>query len=244
MQSTFSDSFVKGKGRIYGTFVGALLGYIFALILHGNILLAGLGIVIIIYICKVLKWQDSTVIACVVFLIIMIESDSNILQYSIFRLLDTTSGIIIALLVNYFVLPHRPLLAVYKECNKLMEEFSEIIEKILNKKESVDLEPIHEKIITLKEKADINEYDLILHHEDEREVKRLDNIIDGLLTIYEHLSFLEELKKIDSIFMPSELVDDTAVERKLPDIIMEFHRQQVLKKWNRVSKLWEERRTA
>ena len=125
-----------------------------------------------------------------------------------------------------------------------MEEFSEIIEKILNKKESVDLEPIHEKIITLKEKADINEYDLILHHEDEREVKRLDNIIDGLLTIYEHLSFLEELKKIDSIFMPSELVDDTAVERKLPDIIMEFHRQQVLKKWNRVSKLWEERRTA
>ena len=158
MQSTFSDSFVKGKGRIYGTFVGALLGYIFALILHGNILLAGLGIVIIIYICKVLKWQDSTVIACVVFLIIMIESDSNILQYSIFRLLDTTSGIIIALLVNYFVLPHRPLLAVYKECNKLMEEFSEIIEKILNKRKG-EIWAIHEKIITLKEKADINEYD-------------------------------------------------------------------------------------
>ena len=53
---------------------------------------------------------------------------------------------------------------------------------------------------------------IILHHEDEREVKRLDNIIDRLLTIYEHLSF-GRIKKIDSIFMPSELVDDTAVER-------------------------------
>jgi len=33
MQGTFSDSFNKGKGRLFGTIIGALFGYVFALIL-------------------------------------------------------------------------------------------------------------------------------------------------------------------------------------------------------------------
>lgn len=242
MQGTFSDSFIKGKDRIFGTFVGALFGYFFALILHGNPLLIGIGIIIIIYICKSLKWNASIVIACVVFLSIMIDADKNILQYSIFRLLDTSAGIIIALLVNYFILPHKPLLAVYNECSKLIKDFPQIIDKVLNKKENVDLENIHDNIIKLRDKANINEYDLILHQENEKEVKRIEGVIEGLLTIYEHLTFVEELRKTKSIFIPSKIIGDSIEEWKLPDIILEFHRQQVFKKWNKVQRLWDERR--
>lgn len=243
MQGTFSDSFIKGKDRIFGTFVGAFFGYIFAIILHGNPLLIGIGIIIIIYICKSLKWNSSIVIACVVFLSIMIDADKNILQYSIFRLLDTSAGTIIALLVNYFIIPHKPLLAVYKECSEIIKDFPKIIDQVLNKKEQVDLENIHDNIIMLRDKACINEYDLILHQEDEREVKRLDSVVEGLLTIYEHLVFVEDLRKTESIFIPAKIIGDEPIEeKKLPDIILEFHRQQVLKKWNKVQRLWEERR--
>jgi uncharacterized membrane protein YgaE (UPF0421/DUF939 family) len=241
MQGTFSDSFIKGKDRVFGTFVGAFFGYIFALLLQGNPFLIGIGIIIIIYICKSLKWNASIVIACVVFLSIMIDGD-NILQYSIFRLLDTTAGIIIALLVNYFILPHKPLLAVYNECSELIKDFPSIINQVLNKKEDVDLEEVHEKLIIMKEKASFNEFDLILHQEDEKEVKRLDNVIEGLITIYEHLVFVEELRETESIFIPAKIIGDEPIEeKKLPDIILEFHRQQVLKKWNKVQRLWDER---
>lgn len=241
MQGTFKDSFLKGKNRIFGTFVGAFFGYIFALIAHANLLLIFIGIVIIIYICKSLKWNSATVIACVVFLSIMIDADKNILQYSVFRLLDTSLGIVVALLVNYFVLPHKPLLAVCNECGVLIDDFSKIIHQVLNKERNIDLESIHEKIMVLKERANIDEFALISNPEDEKEVKRLENIIEYLLTIYEHLSFVKELRKTKSIFIPSDIIDDSIEEKIIPDIILEFHRQQIFKKWNRVEKLWAER---
>ena len=242
MQGTFSDSFIKGKDRIFGTFIGALFGFVFAMMLHGNPLLIGLGIIGIIYICKLLNIGESAVIACVVFLAIMTDTEQNILHYSAFRLLDTSAGIIIALLVNYFVLPHKPLVAAYTECGRLVEDFPDIIDRILNKKENINLEEIHDDIINLREKSLINEYDLIIHQEDEREVKRLDRIIDGLLTIYEHLVFVEELRNTKSIFVPPEIIGDTVEERKLPDIIIEFHKQQVYKRWDRVKRLWDNKK--
>ena len=123
-----------------------------------------------------------------------------------------------------------------------MEEFPEVIDKVLNKKENLPLEGLYDDIINLREKALINEYDLILHQEDEREVKRLDNIIEGLLTIYEHLIFIEELRNTKSIFVPAEIIGDAVEERKLPDIIIEFHKQQIYKKWNRIKRLWDNKR--
>ena len=238
MQGTFKDSFMKGKDRIFGTFAGAFFGYVFASILHGNLLLIFIGIVIIIYICKSLKWNSAAVIACVVFLSIMVDADKNILQYTIFRLLDTSLGITIALLVNYFVIPHKPLVAIYSECSKLINDFSIVIDQVINKKENIDLENIHEEIIMLREKTNINEFNLILHQEDERETKRLEIILEDLLTIYEHLSFVKELRKTKSIFIPSEIIDDSIEEKVIPDIILEFHRQQIFKKWNQVKKRW------
>lgn len=238
MQSTFQDSFSKGKTRILGTFFGALLGYLFALIAPGNILLIGIGIIILIYCFNYLEWDTGIIISCVVFLLIMMEqSDTNILSYSINRLVDTTIGIIIALSVNYLIMPPKLLKQLYQECRDLFEDLSKDMDIILSKKDIIDLEKYHEKIMNLKKKADMPNLEITLQKENQKEIIKINEIIDGLLTIYEHLLFVQELKKSDSIILP-EIAENNGVEEKqFPSIILEFHRQQILKKYHRLNSL-------
>lgn len=238
MQSTFKDSFRKGGHRILGTFFGAILGGVFALISQGNILLIALGIIILIYSFKLLKWDTGIVISCVVFLIIMTEKgNTDILLYSFFRLIDTTLGIVIALLVNYFIKPPKIIAPIYDECLVLFENLSQNIDNILYENTSIDLEDLQIKVMDLKRKADIHDWEVTLQHESEKEIIRIKETIDTLSTIYEHLLFVEDLKQRDSIGIPSHMVEDSIPEKKLPDIILEFHRQRVLKEYNKLQKL-------
>ena len=106
MQSSVKASFKAGRNRMYGTILGAAIGYIFALIYPGNAFLCGAGIIIIIYLCNTFKWNQSASIACIVFLAIMINlNGKDPLLYSIYRTVDTFIGIIIAVLINYFIVP-------------------------------------------------------------------------------------------------------------------------------------------
>lgn len=109
MQSSVEASFKTGKNRMLGTFVGAVIGHVFALIYHGNIILITLGVMATIHICNLLNWKNAISIACVVFVSIMLSDKSrDPLFYSINRLLDTFIGIIVALLINRFIFPPRP----------------------------------------------------------------------------------------------------------------------------------------
>lgn len=236
MQSTFQDSFSKGKTRILGTFFGALLGYLFALIAPGNILLIGIGIIALIYCFNYLEWDTGIVISCVVFLLIMMEkTNTNILNYSMNRLVDTTIGIVIALFVNYFIMPPKLLKQLYQECKNLFEGLSKDMDIILFKKSSVNLEKYHKKMADLKRKADIPNLEITLQGEEEEEIIKINEIIDDLLTLYEHLLFIQELKKSDFIIL-SEIAEKNGMEKKqLPNMILEFHRQQILKKYHRLN---------
>lgn len=118
MQSSVFDSFTTGKNRMKGTFIGAIVGFLFALVNPGNILLCSIGVMIIIYICNIFKSTRSINIACVVFLAIMLNlQDQSPLYYSTFRLIETFIGIIVAVFVNYFIYPPK-----YLESLTKMEE--------------------------------------------------------------------------------------------------------------------------
>lgn len=106
MQSSVEGSFKAGKNRMLGTSVGAIIGYVFALICHGNVVLLSLGVMVIIYVCNLLNWKGAVSIACVVFISIMLnDSNRDPLYYSLNRLLDTFIGIIVAIIINRFVAP-------------------------------------------------------------------------------------------------------------------------------------------
>jgi uncharacterized membrane protein YgaE (UPF0421/DUF939 family) len=106
MQGSVESSFIAGRNRMFGTIIGALIGFICGSIQPENILLVGLGIIVVIYLCNILKWKESSSIGCVVFCAIMLNlKGSDPMIYSLNRILDTFIGIVVSLGVNYFIAP-------------------------------------------------------------------------------------------------------------------------------------------
>lgn len=105
MQSSVNESFIAGKNRMLGTFVGAVVGLFFSYLLPNNYFFLGLGIIVVIHIHNLLKWKQSLSLSAIVFLIVFLYQDGEIsrLLYAINRILDTSIGIIVSMLINYFI---------------------------------------------------------------------------------------------------------------------------------------------
>lgn len=156
MQDTVVNSMEKGIARVIGTIIGGLAG---ALVLYfGNsyfndnilIFVIPLGIMALIHICVTINMKQSTVICCVVYLSVMITKnhDNGYLLYTINRIIDTSIGILIAVLVNKYI--------------KLPESFSPENISQINKYEESD-----KKVITDEE----SEEGLIKSHNNDNNKK-------------------------------------------------------------------------
>lgn len=114
MKDTVSSSVSMGKSRIIGTMIGGLLGIIviyisdlFPVLYTLTPLVTGIGIVIAIYICTIIKRPASVIISCIVFIGIMINYATQIdsYYYAVSRSIDTAIGIIIAIFINKYFNP-------------------------------------------------------------------------------------------------------------------------------------------
>jgi uncharacterized membrane protein YgaE (UPF0421/DUF939 family) len=93
-----------GRIRMLGSLVGACVGVGLALIKPGNVFLCGLGMMVIVYICSILEWDNAIPIAGVIFMAIMLGKDiKNPLQYSVNRILNAFGGIVVAVAVDYAI---------------------------------------------------------------------------------------------------------------------------------------------
>jgi len=107
----FGDSLESAKNRMVGTFIGAIIGIIFATLDQGNIILCGIGIFITVLVCQRFNCSKSINIACIVFIAIMVNLYDYVtpFYYSIYRLADTLLGVTISTLINYVLFIHRGL---------------------------------------------------------------------------------------------------------------------------------------
>ncbi|HBA03590.1 MULTISPECIES: aromatic acid exporter family protein [unclassified Clostridium] len=106
METTVKKGINAGIARVLGTIMGGIIGIITVLIDPGNIFLLFLGMVLLITLLNILKWQDSISMACVVFCVIMITMTSeNIVLYAFQRTVDTIVGIVISIIINYIISP-------------------------------------------------------------------------------------------------------------------------------------------
>ena len=116
MQKTYGKSIEEGLHRLIGTVLGGIIGYLIILFIQLpdyqgilNVFVSPICILLVIYICNVIKKTDSVVIGCIVVLSVITPMDLSVsdkLVYVVDRVLDTSMGIIIAMLVNRFVLPN------------------------------------------------------------------------------------------------------------------------------------------
>ena len=110
MRETLGDSKSAGLQRLFGTILGAVLGiaYSYLFFFFGNVLLQtfviATGIIVMIVICNKAKVADAIVIACVVYLFIILSGDAiNPFFHGVMRFIDTLAGLGISVLVNHFI---------------------------------------------------------------------------------------------------------------------------------------------
>lgn len=118
MQATIEDSLKAGVHRMQGTVIGALTGFLFALVLVHNPWWTGLGLIVTLSVLKYMKWHEAMNIASIVFIAITVNLTGKPLDYALNRIIDTTLGIVVAYLVNRLVVPPR----YHKETEKSFQK--------------------------------------------------------------------------------------------------------------------------
>ncbi|GAB6108100.1 FUSC family protein [Fusibacter bizertensis] len=106
MESSIEATFVVVRDRMYGTVLGALVALLFVSFFPVNPLTIGVGIIVVIYICNLFKWQGTIKITTIVFLAISlgVHGGDNV-SYAFFRTIDTFIGLSISALVNVLIYP-------------------------------------------------------------------------------------------------------------------------------------------
>ncbi|SET01986.1 Uncharacterized membrane protein YgaE, UPF0421/DUF939 family [Natronincola peptidivorans] len=171
MQPTVSDSWKIGVNRLLGTMIGAAVGVAFVSISPGNPLLGGVGVIVLILATNKLNWKESISMGGVVFVGIFINAEGGYLNYALHRLLDTSVGIIVAVVVNYTIYP-----PTFDD--KVVDETKQISKNILNyyvktlemllleDEENIDL--LQEQILEIEKELELSEELLALKKKEER----------------------------------------------------------------------------
>lgn len=158
VQDTVKGSLKLGFNRVKGTLIGGIVGYFCALINPGNPILAGIGIMASIYGCTALNISSGIIVSSVTFLSIHLGIiTSNPAYYATHRVIDTSVGVVIGVLINYLLA--RP-------------DYVESTTRHLSKIEKMAKESLHSKIVH-KDKFNIVKF--------EREINRLESIYSKLL---------------------------------------------------------------
>jgi len=239
MQGSVIDSFRLGRDRIFGTVLGASVGLIGSLILPGNPILIGIGTIIIIYISLLLEWKKPISIAGVVFISIMLNlEDSGQLLYSLNRIFDTFVGIMVAVLVNYFIYPPNSKDKIYKTSLELADKASEVIKAVALRQDNLRLKDMKDKLdiieenyATLKDESKVN----LNIKSEERNTDSITALSKNLWVHLEAVAALREKSTIDSsnsqiieglYGIKTDSIDKEVLSEE--DIVFNYHLKQAL----------------
>lgn len=194
-QNTVKGSLNAGFNRLKGTILGGFVGFILALLIPSNSLIVGVGIIITIYLCSLTKLTSSVVISCVVYTSIYLGVGAdNAFNYSIFRVIDTSFGVIISLIINYLF--SRP---DYKE--SIHTKFKSIEDKVINlvklkiiDNKQADIISLEKELIKLEDTYNKFIEELRYKKEEESSYK-IKNTLNMCKEIFYHLKSIEFLKK-------------------------------------------------
>ncbi|TYA14563.1 aromatic acid exporter family protein [Paenibacillus faecis] len=195
MENSVTNSFTAGKYRTMGTVVGAIVGAGFAFIEPGNAVYCAIGVMIVIYICNLLKWNKSVSIGCIVFLAIMLnlQPGESPLFYGINRITDTLIGIAVAVIVNYAVFPPKHEVSLHKERKALGRRMADVFGQIAGRGEQVDLKRLRSELGNLEKYYRLCKDEFHLKKDVGDTMEQIGEEIESYRHIYEHLIILRRI---------------------------------------------------
>lgn len=106
MESSIDGTLVVVRDRLFGTILGALVAIGFTSFVPVNPLTMGIGIIIVIYLCNLFKWEGTIKISTVVFVAIALGfEEGGQVSYAFYRTIDTFIGLSISALINMLIFP-------------------------------------------------------------------------------------------------------------------------------------------
>lgn len=237
MQTSVSESFTVGANRMLSTFVGAIVGLLFSLLLPQNPFFVGIGVIIVIYICNLKNWHKAVQLAAMVFIAIALNEESK-LTYTFYRIVDTFIGIIVGMFVNYFIFTPNSERNIIDSIEVIYNDCKEIIYRLVWKQEEVQLGELKSHINRLLENYDalINDSNLNFFKEkDFYSYKNIISIVNAvetniiLLSKMEKIPYIDENNKIllkDLFHNPLDFKEDSIKEDI--DVVYNYHLEQSL----------------
>jgi uncharacterized membrane protein YgaE (UPF0421/DUF939 family) len=196
MESSISATFSTVKDRIYGTILGAILALVFSWIFPINWLSMGFGILIVIYVCNQFGWQGTIKISTIVFIAVLLGYEAgNRWEYAVFRIIDTTIGLTIGTLINYYVFPHNMGGEIYRVVDDLLPDLNKMLETIGSHEENFELDRLRNELSLLEDRFNILKKDIKLHVNPAYDSDRFKAIIDQLEMLYVHLAVIDNLNQ-------------------------------------------------
>ena len=249
MQSSVSESFIMGKNRMIGTFVGALTGLLFSYFLPQNYLFLGIGIIVVIYIHNLFGWNSSLTLSAIVFLAIFLNSESARIPYATNRLLDTFIGITVSVLVNYFIAAPNIKKTFLDAKIHLYEISKDLIYNLVNNQGEINLEDFSKEFESLEEKFSLYKQDLDLNVSKSKISESSISILTMLEDIYNDLQTIFKLdmrpilnKKNAELFgkiYSKEFIPCTRLTEE-SDIVYNYHLNKILNNLIEINRLLKE----
>lgn len=239
MKSSVSDSFIQGKNRMISTLVGITVGLILSYILPQNPLFLGLGIILVIYIHNLFDWKDSTTLSAMVFSVVFMNTDTGRLAYAVNRTIDTFIGIIISMLVNYFIASPNKESIFLQGVENIYEDSRKIVYNLVRGK-SIDIEEIKTVILkseaeyeALKQEIDMNFYRTDAESKYNTIFRLLDDIYNSISTLAKFKLKPRPILTLENIELMQDLYNlaifsNFDYELEDLDIVYNYHLDELL----------------
>jgi uncharacterized membrane protein YgaE (UPF0421/DUF939 family) len=195
MENSVTNSYTVGKNRVMGTIVGAICGFLFALIDPYSAVFSALGIIVVIYVCNLLKWNKAVSIASIVFLAIMLNlrPGESPLFYGMNRMLDTLIGISVAVIVNYLVFPPKHERQMEHRRKILRRHLTRLAHQLLRQGGGVHISSLKQDMSELEKVYETYTSEFHLNKKKQTMMEHLEEEIDIYHNTYSHMRQLRLL---------------------------------------------------
>ena len=107
MEKSIDFSLRTARDGAAGILIGAVVGLLFSYAGHGNAGLCGIGVIITLYVCVLLKLERGVLLSELTLFSVMLTPPSGFYwQHTLTCAADALIGILVALTVNLIVMPH------------------------------------------------------------------------------------------------------------------------------------------
>lgn len=241
IQTSVSESLSKGRDRIYGTVLGAIIALIFSIIAPENTFFIGLGILIIIYVANIVGWTKSAQLSMIVFLSIMLNyEEGNRIAYALNRILDTLVGLVIGTGINYFIVPPKVEGKIEELFKNMYLQIIVMLQSIIWKEEQVCLEELKKDLAATEENYNIYKKDIKYDFKKKNTSINSELMFDLFEKTYNHLTIICKIEKIPYIDDKNKLHLQKLFNKEIPrqseididdvDIIYNYHLKNILTK--------------